>query len=202
VTPPPLPPTKKIGSFVIGAPSAAVALSTEGPTRLEANPLYYRASEQTQRFEHEWEQARKRQDAQLERLERGVGTLGEMARGMQVRGCCCYCFSVRGRHRNQRAPLPPSSPPTPSSPSPYHHHNLAQEELDKQAPIVEDIDQQLHKVTARLKSNNAKLKGLVLQMRSRRNFCLDVILICIVLGIVVYIVSLVQKQRQPQQASE
>ena len=40
-----------------------------------------------------------------------------------------------------------------------------QEELDKQNPIIEDIDQQLHRVTSKLKSNNAKLKGLVLQVR-------------------------------------
>lgn len=39
-----------------------------------------------------------------------------------------------------------------------------QEELDKQNPIIEDIDAQLHRVTTKLKSNNAKLKGLVLQV--------------------------------------
>lgn len=33
----------------------------------------------------EWEYAKVRQDAQLERIERGVGTLGDMAKGMQVR---------------------------------------------------------------------------------------------------------------------
>lgn len=35
-----------------------------------------------------WEVAKKRQDAQLERIERGVGNLGDMARGMQVRARC------------------------------------------------------------------------------------------------------------------
>ena len=29
-------------------------------------------------------------------------------------------------------------------------------------------------------------------MRSKRNFCIDIILVCVVLGIVAYIVSLVQ----------
>lgn len=33
----------------------------------------------------EWEYAKVRQDAQLERIERGVGTLADMAKGMQVR---------------------------------------------------------------------------------------------------------------------
>jgi len=33
----------------------------------------------------EWEYAKKRQDMQLDRIERGVGTLADMAKGMQVR---------------------------------------------------------------------------------------------------------------------
>lgn len=62
-----------------------------------------------------------RQDAQLERIERGIGTLGDMAMGMK-------------------------------------------EELDKQNPVIDDIDTQLNKVTGQLKSNNAKLKGLITQV--------------------------------------
>ncbi len=69
----------------------------------------------------EWEYAKVRQDAQLERIERGIGTLGDMAKGMQ-------------------------------------------EELDKQNPVIDDIDTQLNKVTGQLKTNNAKLKGLITQV--------------------------------------
>ena len=69
----------------------------------------------------EWQYAKVRQDAQLERIERGIGTLGDMAKGMQ-------------------------------------------EELDKQNPVIDDIDTQLNKVTSQLKTNNAKLKGLVTQV--------------------------------------
>lgn len=32
----------------------------------------------------EWQYAKVRQDAQLERIEKGVSTLGDMAKGMQV----------------------------------------------------------------------------------------------------------------------
>lgn len=39
------------------------------------------------------------------------------------------------------------------------------------------------KVTGQLKTNNAKLKGVITKMRSSRNFCVDVILICIILAI-------------------
>lgn len=63
---------------------------------------------------------------QLDRIERGVGTLADMAKGLQ-------------------------------------------EELDKQNPIIDDIDTQLNRVTTQLKNNNAKLKGLLTQVGSRRS---------------------------------
>lgn len=79
----------------------------------------------------EWEYAKKRQDAQLDRIEKGVGTLGDMAKSMQ-------------------------------------------EELDKQNPIIDDIDTQLNRVTNQLKSNNAKLKGLLTQVPHLRTVQLQV----------------------------
>lgn len=143
----------KIAAFLgNGENKGAINLSTGGPTGLQANPMYYKGTDETQRFEQEWENSKKRQDAQLDRLEKGVGSLADMARGMQ-------------------------------------------EELDKQVPIIDDIDKQLNSVTSKLKSNNAKLKGLVLQMRTKRNFCIDIVLVCILLGIVAYIVSMVQKKK-------
>lgn len=39
-----------------------------------------------------------------------------------------------------------------------------QEELDKQNPVIDEVDDQLNKVTSQLKTNNAKLKGLVTQV--------------------------------------
>lgn len=69
-----------------------------------------------------------------------------------------------------------------------------QEEVDRQNPIIDDIEHQMDKVTGQLKTNNAKLKGLVEQMRSSRNFCVDVILICIILAIGAYIYSMFAKK--------
>lgn len=40
-----------------------------------------------------------------------------------------------------------------------------------------------------------------LQMRSKRNFCIDIVLICVILGIVAYIVSMVQVRRGGKAAS-
>ncbi len=42
-----------------------------------------------------------------------------------------------------------------------------QEELDKQNPIIDDIDTQLNRVTSQLKTNNAKLKGMLTQVRGQ-----------------------------------
>lgn len=36
----------------------------------------------------------------------------------------------------------------------------------------------------------------VLQMRSKRNFCLDIVLVCILLGIGAYIFTLATKKKQ------
>ncbi|GLI67924.1 hypothetical protein VaNZ11_012251 [Volvox africanus] len=63
-------------------------------------------------------------------------------------------------------------------------------ELDRQAPIIDDIEQQMDKVTKSLKTNNAKLKGMVAKMRSSRNFCVDIILIVVLLAIGAYIYAM------------
>ncbi|KAJ9534099.1 hypothetical protein QJQ45_002102 [Haematococcus lacustris] len=65
-----------------------------------------------------------------------------------------------------------------------------QEEVERQNPIINDIEQQMDKVTGQLKTNNAKMAGLVKQMRSSRNFCVDVILICVILAIGAYVYSM------------
>jgi hypothetical protein len=120
-------PRPQIGSFPgSGSPQgSAVNLSNiPSPIGIEANPAYYRSTEETAQFEQEWEASKKRQDSQLDKLEAGLGGLADMARGMQ-------------------------------------------EEIDRQAPIIDDADRQLGSVTSKLKSNNAKIKGMVLQVRSR-----------------------------------
>eukprot|EP00775_Hariotina_reticulata_P005702 gene5702-5941_t len=136
----------------LGVPGkgTSITLGTGAIDHQQANPLHYKQTEETQKFEQEWEYAKVRQNAQLERIERGVGTLQEMAKGMQ-------------------------------------------EELDKQNPVIDEIDTQLNKVTNQIKNNNAKLTGLVTQMRSKRNFCIDIVLVCILLGIGAYIFTLATK---------
>ncbi|GFZ16924.1 syntaxin of plants 73 [Actinidia rufa] len=57
------------------------------------------------------------------------------------------------------------------------------EELDRQVPLMDEIDDKVDRATSDLKSTNVRLKHTVTQLRSSRNFCIDIILLCIILGI-------------------
>ncbi|CAL8463075.1 g2609 [Coccomyxa elongata] len=68
------------------------------------------------------------------------------------------------------------------------------ESLNQQDVVLDTIDEKMNKVTEQLKTNNMKLKGVLTQMRSSRNFCLDVVLICIILGLGLYLFELFKKK--------
>ncbi|CAK9195372.1 unnamed protein product [Sphagnum jensenii] len=57
------------------------------------------------------------------------------------------------------------------------------EELNKQMPLIDEVDTKVDKAAADLKNTNVKLKETLIKMRSNRNFCVDIILIVIILGI-------------------
>ncbi|XP_039794926.1 syntaxin-71-like [Panicum virgatum] len=68
--------------------------------------------------------------------------------------------------------------------------NLAEdmnEELDRQAPLMDEIDTKVDKANIEIKRTNVRLKQTVNQFRSTRNFTIDIILICIILGIAAYL---------------
>ncbi|KAF3571234.1 hypothetical protein F2Q69_00062368 [Brassica cretica] len=70
--------------------------------------------------------------------------------------------------------------------------NMAQdinEELDRQEPLVDEIDTKIDKASTDLKSTNVRLKDT---LRSSRNFCIDIILLCILLGIAAFIYNSVK----------
>ncbi|CAN1249560.1 SYP71 [Linum perenne] len=73
--------------------------------------------------------------------------------------------------------------------------NLAQdmgEELDRQVPLMDEIDSKVDKANSDLRNTNVKLKQTITKMRSSRNFCIDIILICVILGIASYIYNILQ----------
>ncbi|XP_070018847.1 syntaxin-71-like isoform X2 [Nicotiana sylvestris] len=68
--------------------------------------------------------------------------------------------------------------------------NLAHDmnkELDRQVPLLDEIDTKVDKATTDIKSNNVRLKENINKIRSSNNFFIDIILICILLGIVAYL---------------
>ncbi|BFG35994.1 syntaxin-71-like [Prunus yedoensis var. nudiflora] len=74
--------------------------------------------------------------------------------------------------------------------------NMAQdmnEEFDRQVPLMDEIDSKVDKASADLKNTNVRLKDTVHQLRSSRNFCIDIILLCIILGIAAYLYNVLKK---------
>ena len=63
------------------------------------------------------------------------------------------------------------------------------EEIKRQTPIMDVIDDKLDNTSAELATANGKLKKVITTMRSTRHFCVDVILIFIILGIGMYLFS-------------
>eukprot|EP00257_Ricinus_communis_P008589 XP_002526376.2 syntaxin-72 [Ricinus communis] len=73
--------------------------------------------------------------------------------------------------------------------------NLAQdmnEELDRQVPLIDEIDTKVDKATSDLKNTNVRLKQTLVQIRSSRNFCIDIILLCVILGVASYIYNILR----------
>ncbi|KAM7522325.1 hypothetical protein LguiA_012227 [Lonicera macranthoides] len=65
--------------------------------------------------------------------------------------------------------------------------NDMNEELDRQVPLIDEIDTKVDKATAELKNTNVRLKETLTKVRSSQNFCIDFVLICIILGIATYL---------------
>eukprot|EP00250_Pteridium_aquilinum_P011977 c2042_g1_i1 orf=72-881(+) len=67
------------------------------------------------------------------------------------------------------------------------------EEMDRQDPLMDEIDTKVDKATADLRNTNVRLKDTVMKMRSSRNFCIDIILLCVILGIAAYLYNVLKK---------
>jgi hypothetical protein len=64
------------------------------------------------------------------------------------------------------------------------------DELNKQAPLMDNIDTKATDATAELRTANTKLKALLMEMRQPHKLCLDLILVSVLLGIGSYIFTL------------
>ncbi|KAK8695522.1 hypothetical protein V6N13_000677 [Hibiscus sabdariffa] len=66
------------------------------------------------------------------------------------------------------------------------------EELDRQVPLMDEIDTKVDQTTSELRKNNVRMKQILTEVRSSRNFCIDIILLCILLGIAMYLYNLLK----------
>ncbi|XP_038902168.1 syntaxin-71-like [Benincasa hispida] len=64
------------------------------------------------------------------------------------------------------------------------------EELDRQVPLIDEIDAKVDKVTNEMKNTNVRLKETLYEVRTSQNFCIDIILLCIILGIASYLYNI------------
>ncbi|KAI4386041.1 hypothetical protein MLD38_004013 [Melastoma candidum] len=58
------------------------------------------------------------------------------------------------------------------------------EELDRQVPLMDEMEMKVDRATSELKNTNVRLKETLFKVRSTRNFLIDIILLCIILGTV------------------
>ncbi|KAL1345423.1 hypothetical protein HN51_019171 [Arachis hypogaea] len=65
-------------------------------------------------------------------------------------------------------------------------HDMS-EEMDRQVPLMDEIDTKVNRATADVRNTNKRLKQSLTEMRSTQNFFIDIILLCILLSIVLYI---------------
>ncbi|XVF47143.1 hypothetical protein PTKIN_Ptkin03bG0085700 [Pterospermum kingtungense] len=63
------------------------------------------------------------------------------------------------------------------------------EEIDRQNPLIDEIDTKVDKETSDIKRTNVRLKKTVTQIRSSQNFCIDIILLYVIMGIASYLYS-------------
>ncbi|GMI63997.1 syntaxin of plants 72 [Hibiscus trionum] len=61
------------------------------------------------------------------------------------------------------------------------------EEIDRRAPLMDEIDSKVDQTTSDIRKNNVTLKQTITHIRSGRNFSIDITLLCIILGIAFYL---------------
>lgn len=66
------------------------------------------------------------------------------------------------------------------------------EEVDRQVPLIDEIDTKVDRATDDLKSTNVRLKETLHRIRSSRNFIIDIILLCVILGIASYLYNILK----------
>lgn len=100
-----------------------------------------------------------------------------------------------------RTHLSPPHALTPNAPfSPIEiHRTHSHQELEKQTPQIDAVEEAITNRTTELRAQNKKLKTMLSDLRSPQKLCVDLILVAILLGIGAYIVQMVKPQARREQ---
>ncbi|KAM7261054.1 hypothetical protein ACFE04_026529 [Oxalis oulophora] len=131
------------------APSASTGIRFDSAYDGKFDNEYFQRTEESDRFQHEYEMRKMKQDEGLDTIAEGLDTLKNMAHDMN-------------------------------------------EEFDRQMPLMDEIDDKVDRATSELKNTNVRLKDTIIKLRSSRNFCIDIILLCLILGIAAYLYNVLK----------
>ncbi|KAM0904528.1 hypothetical protein ACQ4PT_017975 [Festuca glaucescens] len=129
---------------------------------------YFKGTEESNKFRQEYEMRKMKQDAGLDAIGEGLETLRNMAADMNEVTILCFFSS----HTMIMCSV---------------LNCCDHQELDRQVPLMDEMDDKVDRANADLKNTNVRLKQTILQMRSSRNFCIDIVLLCVILGIAAYL---------------
>ena len=65
-------------------------------------------------------------------------------------------------------------------------------ELDRQQPLFHEMEHKVDNTRETMSSQNVRMKEVLVKIRSSRNFCVDIVLISILLGVGAYVYSMVK----------